>query len=77
MRTGAKMRAGLTVKLAIALIASTAVIFGFFGWLNLRTQRREDEQMVRLAADRVCDVIKRSTRFSMRSDFGTASPTSR
>jgi two-component system NtrC family sensor kinase len=62
------MRAGLTVKLAIALIASTAVIFGFFGWLNLRTQRRDDEQMVRLAADRVCDVIKRSTRFSMLNE---------
>ena len=68
MRTGAKMRAGLTVKLATALIASTAVIFGFFGWLNLRTQRRADEQMVRLAADRVCDIIKRSTRFSMLNE---------
>ena len=41
-----RVRAGLTVKLAIALVASTAAIFGVFGWLNLRTQRLESEQMV-------------------------------
>ena len=55
MRT---LRAGLTVKLAIALVASTAIIFGIFGWLNLRAQRIESEQMVQLSADRVGDIIK-------------------
>jgi two-component system NtrC family sensor kinase len=68
MNTGAKVRAGLAVKLAIALVASTAVIFGFFGWLNLRVQRREAEQMVLLSADRVGDIIKRSTRFGMLNE---------
>jgi two-component system NtrC family sensor kinase len=68
MDQGGAFRAGLTVKLAIALVASTAVIFGVFGWLNLRTQRREAEEMVQLSADRVGDIIKRATRFSMMND---------
>jgi two-component system NtrC family sensor kinase len=58
-------RAGLTIKLASALVASTAIIFGVFGWLNLRAQRLESEQMVQLSADRVGDIIKRSTRYGM------------
>ena len=62
------IRAGLTVKLAIALVASTAVIFGVFGWLNLQAQRRESEQMVQLSADRVSDIIKRSTRYGMMNE---------
>ena len=64
----AKLRAGLTVKLAIALVSSTAVIFGIFGYLNLRAQRLESEQMVQLSADRVGDIIKRSTRYGMMND---------
>ena len=64
----APIRAGLTVKLAIALVASTAVIFGVFGWLNLRAQRHESEQMVQASADRVGDIIKRSTRYGMMND---------
>ncbi len=61
-------RAGLTVKLAIALVASTAVILGVFGWLNLRAQRQEAEDLVQLSADRVGDIIKRSTRYGMMND---------
>src|SRR2546423_14472518 len=68
MMAGSRIRAGLTVKLAIALVASTAIIFGIFGWLNVRTQRRESEQMVQLSADRVGDIIKRSTRHTMMND---------
>lgn len=62
------VRAGIAVKLAVALVASTAVIFGVFGWLNLRVQRREAEAMVMASADRVGDIIKRSTRFGMLND---------
>ena len=62
------LRAGLTVKLAIALVASTAVISGVFGWLNLRSQRLESEQMVQASADRIGDIIKRSTRYGMMND---------
>jgi two-component system NtrC family sensor kinase len=68
MISGGKIRAGLTVKLAIALVASTAIIFGVFGGLNLRTQRIESEQMVQDSADRVGDIIKRSTRYGMMND---------
>lgn len=64
----ARLSAGLTLKLAIGLVASTTLIFGFFGWLNLRTQRRESEQIIQLSADRVCDIIKRSTRHGMMND---------
>jgi two-component system NtrC family sensor kinase len=68
MQQGGTFRAGLTVKLAIALVASTAVIFGVFGWLNLRTQRQEAEQLVQISADRVGDIIKHATRYSMMND---------
>jgi two-component system NtrC family sensor kinase len=64
----ARFRAGLTVKLAIALVASTAIIFGIFGWLNLRAQRLESEQMVQVSADRVGDIIKRSARYGMMNE---------
>src|SRR4051812_12806540 len=72
MDHGGVFRAGLTVKLAIALVASTAVIFGIFGWLNLRAQRQEAEEMVQLSADRVGDIIKRSTRYGMMNDDRSA-----
>jgi len=68
MDRGGKFRAGLTVKLAIALVASTAVILGVFGWLNLRAQRQEAEGLVQLSADRVGDIIKRSARYGMMND---------
>ena len=68
MEQAGTFRVGLTVKLAIALVASTAVIFGVFGWLNLRAQRQEAEEMVQLSADRVGDIIKRSTRYGMMND---------
>jgi hypothetical protein len=68
MPVSAGFRASLTIKLATALVASTAAIFGFFGWLNLRAQRLESEQMVQLSADRVCDIIKRSTHYGMLND---------
>src|ERR1035438_7691932 len=65
---GGTFRAGLTVKLAIALVASTAAIFGVFGWLNLRAQRQEAQDMVQASADRVGDIIKRATRYGMMND---------
>jgi two-component system NtrC family sensor kinase len=68
MQQGGTFRAGLTVKLAIALVASTAVIFGVFGWLNLRAQRQEAEQLVQLSADRVGSIIKNATRYDMMND---------
>src|SRR3954451_2993262 len=68
MKQSGTFRAGLTIKLGLALVASTAVIFGVFGWLNLRVQRQEAEEMIQLSADRVGDIIKRSTRYGMMND---------
>jgi len=59
------LRIGLAAKLAIALIASTAALFVIFGYFNLRDQRRHSEEMVMLSAERVTDVIQRSTRYEM------------
>ncbi len=68
MQQGGTFRAGLTAKLAVALVASTAAIVGVFGWLNLRAERQEAQELVQLSADRVGDIIKRSTRYGMMND---------
>jgi len=60
-----RLRIGLAAKLAISLIASTAGLFVLFGYFNLRDQRRHAEEMVMLSAERVTDVIQRSTRYEM------------
>jgi len=60
-----RLRVGLAAKLAISLIASTAALFVVFGYFNLRDQRRHAEEMVMLSAERVTDVIQRSTRYEM------------
>ena len=61
----AMFRVGLAGKLALALIASTAGLFVLFGYFNLRELRRHSEEMVLQSADRVTDVIQRSTRYEM------------
>jgi len=60
-----RFRAGLAFKLAVCLVASTAALFAVFGYFNLREQRRNSEEMVLLSADRVTDVIERSTHYLM------------
>ncbi|MGA2133869.1 MAG: ATP-binding protein [Bryobacteraceae bacterium] len=59
------MRVGLAAKLAVCLVASTAALFVLFGYLNLREQRRHSEEMVMQSAERITDVIQRSTRYQM------------
>ncbi len=56
---------GLAAKLAIALIASTAALFALFGYFNLRVERRHSEELVMLSAERITDVIQRSTHYEM------------
>src|SRR5579871_535861 len=60
-----KLRAGLAAKLAVCLVASTAAFFALFGYFNLREQRRHSEEMVVQSAERITDVIQRSTRYEM------------
>jgi two-component system NtrC family sensor kinase len=59
------IRLGLAAKLAISVIASTTAFFALFGYINLRSERRQSENLVELSADRITDVIVRSTHYEM------------
>ena len=59
------LRFGLAGKLAICVIASTAAFFTLFGYLNLRMERRNSQDLVEQSADRITDVILRSTHYEM------------
>jgi two-component system NtrC family sensor kinase len=58
-------RLGLAAKLAICVIASTAAFFALFGYINLKAERAHSESLIEQAAERVTDVILRSTRYEM------------
>jgi len=56
---------GLAVRLAICVIACTAAFFGFFGVLNLRSEQHFSQDQVEQAANRITDLIVRSTHYEM------------
>jgi two-component system NtrC family sensor kinase len=58
-------RVGLAAKLAVSLIASTAALFVVFGYFNITEQRRRSEEIVLQSAERITDVIQRSTHYEM------------
>ena len=60
-----KIRLGLAAKLAVCVIVSTAAFFTLFGFLNLRVERAQSQEFVLQSADRITDVILRSTRYEM------------
>lgn len=64
-RFRSRLRAGLAVKLAVCLIIGTGGFFAIFGYLNLRLQRSQSQQIVVQDADRLSDLIVRSTRHAM------------
>src|SRR5689334_20376586 len=61
-------RLGLAAKVAVCVIASTAAFFTLFGYINLRMERSHSEHLVQQAAERVSDLILRSTRYAMLND---------
>jgi two-component system NtrC family sensor kinase len=65
MSLGKTIRSRLAGKLAICVIASTAAFFTLFGYINLSMERSHSEDLVKQAADRVSDLILRSTRYEM------------
>lgn len=65
MTIGRPIRVGLAGKLAICVVASTAVFFSLFGYINLRVERQHSQELVLQAADRISDLILRSTRYEM------------
>jgi two-component system NtrC family sensor kinase len=58
-------RTGLAAKLAASLVVSSAAFLGLFGYVQMREQQRHAEEMVLQSADRVADLIQRSTRYQM------------
>ena len=62
---GKTIRFGLAAKLALSVIASTTAFFALFGYINLRSERRQSENLVELSADRITNVIVRSTHYEM------------
>jgi two-component system NtrC family sensor kinase len=65
MRPLLTTRTGLAAKLAICMVASTAALFVLFGYITLKVERRHSEQMVVQSADRITDIILRSTHYEM------------
>jgi len=56
---------GLAARLAICVIACTAAFFGLFGALNLRSEQHFSQDQVEQAANRITDLIVRSTHYEM------------
>jgi two-component system, NtrC family, sensor kinase len=65
VRPAKRYRLGLVAKLAICVVASTSIFFALFGFINLKMAREHSESLIEQAADRVTDVILRSTRYEM------------
>src|SRR5689334_2589733 len=55
----------LSAKLIILLVTAMMVIFGLLGYANIRLHRQHLEATTLVSAERVSDVIKRSTSFHM------------
>ena len=59
------IRLGLAPKLAICVVTGTAAFFALFGYINLRVVRRQSEDLVLQAAERITGLILRSAHFGM------------
>ena len=55
----------LSAKLIVLLVAALVVIFGLYGYLTVRLHRQHLETATLASAERVSDVIKRSTSYYM------------
>jgi two-component system NtrC family sensor kinase len=68
MKLPGKLRLGLAAKLAVCVIASTAAFFALFGFINQKMARSNSEALVRQSADRLANIMLRSTRYAMLQD---------
>jgi two-component system NtrC family sensor kinase len=55
----------LAIKLALWLMVATALVFVVFAWQLRIVQLRAAEQLTSASAERICDIIRRGTRFQM------------
>jgi two-component system NtrC family sensor kinase len=60
-----RRRAGLAVKLAVAVVSSFTAFLALFSYLSLREHRSHSEELVLQSADRISDLIQRSTSYQM------------
>jgi two-component system NtrC family sensor kinase len=60
-----RLSQSLSAKLILLLLAAMLVVFGVLGYVNIRLHRRHLEQATLLSAERVSDVLKRSTSYYM------------
>jgi two-component system, NtrC family, sensor kinase len=60
-----RLRRSLSAKLISSWLAMMVVIFGLLGYANIRLQRQHLEEATLVSAERVSDVIKRSTTYDM------------
>jgi len=65
LRVVLRKHTGLAYKLAVCLMVSSAGIFSVLGFLTLRAHRHNSEELVLLSAERLSDIIQRSTRYQM------------
>jgi two-component system NtrC family sensor kinase len=65
MKLSRLFRMRLAAKLAICVIASTAAFFALFGIVNLRSEQHFSQDLVEQAANRITDLIVRSTHYEM------------
>jgi two-component system NtrC family sensor kinase len=64
-----RLSLNLSAKLNILLLGAMVVIFALLGYLNVRLHRQHLEQNTLLSAERVSDIIKRSTTdYMLRND---------
>jgi two-component system, NtrC family, sensor kinase len=61
----ARTTRSLSAKLIVLLVAAMVVVFVLLGYLNIRIHRRHLESATLVSAERVSDVIKRSTSYYM------------
>lgn len=60
-----RLRVRLTFKLVSLLVVTTIALFSFFGYLNLRFQRKHAEEIILQDGDHIGDLIVRSLRYHM------------
>ncbi len=60
-----RLGSSLSAKLVVLLVSAMVLIFGLLGFLNIRLHRRHLESATVLSAERMSDVIKRSTSYHM------------
>jgi len=55
----------LAIKLTAFVVGGMALLFGLYGYWNLRLWRQSQQELIFQSADRISDTIRRSIRYSM------------